>query len=236
MTSSSGSPNLEGNKNLNSSLAIDVLQELSSGLEVAHGFSKSSIANLRTLNKSIHRVVMLGAEVLETRWEQWLILDQPGGYTAQTETGGLPQNDHRRLANLQDRACARLSTLKNVQARFSNPVTEALTVTSSDYERLNEQINNLVTGRGWTRLIWHQEKWVLDWYYFSFRIDLPAWLNSLAQNLTIQLDLFAKINRAGGDIEEQVHLASWAHNNQDKPAAGLWESMGDIIRNYWQWP
>ncbi|EON96231.1 hypothetical protein UCRPA7_8310 [Phaeoacremonium minimum UCRPA7] len=221
-----------GDQGFDSSFAVAVLKELTTPLTMPWHYTQEPRVNLRALNESLNQLVMLGEKLLAPEWEQWLALNRGGGdYVPDAEPS---RKDLRALAKLRDQTLARLSVLKDVRERFLSPVSEALAVTESDVDQLKEFMKRLITGSGWIRPEGHGGQRVLTRYYFSPRPDLPTWIDSVAENLTIELTEFAyKLRQTDALREEQESLKREKLLRGPNFLVRLWTSIERWSRRPW---
>ncbi|KAK3384641.1 hypothetical protein B0T24DRAFT_609179 [Lasiosphaeria ovina] len=180
-----------GDRSLNSSFAIPVLQQLSRWVTWPQRYSATGIVNLMDLQKSLPRVVAMADEILGPSLEQWCAdhwsFEPPGRPAPDWETWRLL----KKIARNHEDARAALSRLREAGDRFAGPAAEGLSVTGPEVAHLKAWIDGLVAGRGWTRLIRYvtdddddgKKHWMLERYYLPLRPDLPTQLNALAESL-----------------------------------------------------
>ncbi|KAK3380880.1 hypothetical protein B0H63DRAFT_545086 [Podospora didyma] len=230
---------------INSSLAIAVLQQLSKRVTLPQRFSRRGVGHIQALDKNLSLVINTGIKLLEPRWEQWRALNRPASYRTSSSSSSEPQitpseKDLQQLASLGDRARATSSRCKEMQRRFFGPAAECLAVTGPDLDHLKGWMDGLIAGRGWTRLVparhdSDEDKWVLEWYYFSPRPDLLAWLKSLGRNITAELNEFAEESKQAllEQLKNRVRPDdSWTYGGYkggNDPTGGF----RDKVKDFW---
>ncbi|OAA64731.1 hypothetical protein SPI_03378 [Niveomyces insectorum RCEF 264] len=182
----------DDNRALNSSLAIGVLKHLSSSLALVRRRTQIEISRIRDLNNSIDGLLTSAETVLKPRWEDWRALNHPGGYVAKAGEMKPSRRMQMCMRRKRKQALAHLEVLQSARNRISRLADEALSLTGPEVDQLKERMDGLAAGHGWTALVQHEDKWVQDWYYFAPRPDLPKWLFSHAENISVLVTNLSK--------------------------------------------